>query len=107
MRAVIVLAAATMMAALAIGTPAAEDRSESEHDRALRLVKEGSVLPLEQILARAGKDAPGHLIEAELEEEEDGRYVYELEVADPATGRVTELRYDARDGSLLDAEIED
>ncbi len=106
MRAVIVLAAATMMAALAIGTPAAEDRSESEHDRALRLVKEGSVLPLEQILARAGKDAPGHLIEAELEEE-DGRYVYELEVADPATGRVTELRYDARDGSLLDAEIED
>jgi uncharacterized membrane protein YkoI len=106
MKGVIAIAATAMLAALAIGAPAAEERSESEHDRAMRLVREGSVLPLEEILARAGKDAPGHLIEAELEEE-DGRYVYELEIADPATGRVTELRYDARDGSLLATEIDD
>jgi len=106
MKGVIAIAAAAMLAVLAIGTPAAEDRAEPEHDRAMRLVKEGSVLPLEEILARARKDAPGHLIEAELDEE-DGRYVYELEIADPATGRVTELRYDARDGSLLATEIDD
>lgn len=105
MKAMLHISAATMLAVLAIGA-AAEDRAEREHDRAMRLVKEGSVLPLEEIVARASKDAPGHLIEAELDEK-NGRYVYELEVADPATGRVTELRYDARSGELLATEIDD
>ncbi|MCG3201497.1 MAG: hypothetical protein NFCOHLIN_01367 [Gammaproteobacteria bacterium] len=106
MRLVIAIAATTMLAALAVGMPAAEDRPEREHDRAMRLVRQGRVLPLEEIVARASKDAPGQLIEAELDEE-NGRYVYELEVADRATGRVTELRYDARSGELLATEIDD
>jgi uncharacterized membrane protein YkoI len=95
------------LGAIAVGVPAAaENGPEREHDRAMRLVREGTVLPLEDIIARAGKVAPGHLIEAELDEE-DGRYVYELEIADLATGRVTELRYDARSGDLLATEIDD
>ncbi|MCC6714225.1 MAG: PepSY domain-containing protein [Gammaproteobacteria bacterium] len=106
MRASISVAAATVLAALVIGTPAAEDRPEREQDRAKRLVQEGKVLPLEAILARASTKTPGRLIEAELDEE-NGRYVYELEFADPATGRVTELVYDARSGNLLATEIDD
>ncbi len=106
MRALITAAAATVLAALVIGTPAAEDHPEREQDRAKRLVKEGRVLPLEEILARASTRAPGRLIEADLDEE-NGRYVYELEFADPVTGRVTELVYDARSGDLLATEIDD
>jgi len=57
-------------------------------------------MPLEALLQRAMERYPGaSLLEAELEEE-DGIYVYEIELL-TTDGVARELELDARDGCLL------
>lgn len=71
-----------------------------DQDEALRLRQEGAILPLETLLGRALEQYPGaRLLEAELEEE-DGLYVYEVELL-TGQGVVRELELDAHDGRLL------
>lgn len=71
-----------------------------DHDEALRLRREGLIMPLEALLQRAMERYPGaSLLEAELEEE-DGIYVYEIELL-TNEGVARELELDARDGRLL------
>lgn len=76
-----------------------------DHDRARRARERGEILPLTDILRRAGKEYPGQLIEAELEGEH-GRLVYELVIISEE-GRVYKLYYDARSGELLKAKGRD
>lgn len=90
--------AALILAALLLAAPAWAD---GDHDRARRAVEEGRILPLKEILARADKDHPGQLIEAELEDER-GRIFYELKILG-ADGRIMKLVYDAQTGELLKA----
>jgi uncharacterized membrane protein YkoI len=86
------------LALLLAATPAAS--RDLDQDEALRLRREGLILPLENLLQPALARYPGaRLLEAELEEEND-RYVYEIELL-TADGVARELELDARDGRLL------
>jgi len=77
-----------------------------DQDEALRLRREGLILPLEQLLGVALQRYPGAtLLEAELEEEDD-ILVYEVELL-TRHGEVRELELDARDGRILKDEVDD
>ncbi|WP_374761345.1 PepSY domain-containing protein [Pseudomonas sp. sp1636] len=85
------------------GTAGARDLDQ---DEALRLRREGLILPLEQLMRTALQRYPGAtLLEAELEEEDD-ILVYELELL-TSRGVVRELELDARDGRILKDEVDD
>lgn len=81
------------------------EETETEHDHARRLQREGAILPLEQVVSSAQARHAGELLEVELEHKR-GRYVYEVEILDPQ-GRVWEMRFDAHDGTFLREEVED
>ena len=86
------------LALLLAATPAAS--RDLDQDEALRLRREGLIVPLESLIERALERYPGaRLLEAELEEER-GRYIYEIELL-TADGLARELEFDARDGRLL------
>ncbi|OYW95288.1 MAG: peptidase [Pseudomonadales bacterium 32-61-5] len=86
------------LALLLAATPAAS--RDLDQDEALKLRREGLILPLERLLQQAMQRYPGaRLLEAELEED-DGIYIYEIELL-TADGIARELELDARDGRLL------
>lgn len=86
------------LALLLAAMPAAS--RDLDQDEALRLRRDGLIMPLEALLQRAMERYPGaRLLEAELEEE-DGCYIYEIELL-TADGVARELELDARDGRLL------
>jgi uncharacterized membrane protein YkoI len=72
-----------------------------DHERARDATARGEFVPLERILADAERREPGKVIDVELDEDE-----YEVEIL-RADGVVIELEYDARDGRLLEREVED
>src|SRR5512138_3067875 len=80
-------------------------RADDDHEVARRAVERGELLPLAKILAATEREVPGGVLEVELDEE-DGRYLYEIEVL-LNDGRVIELTYDGKTGKLLESEIED
>ena len=92
---------------LAVGTinfpvQAGEDISQNE----IRdLVKRGELLSLESILSIYPEKQYGKLLDLEAEREH-GTVIYELKFL-RADDRVIELKIDARNGSLLEQEIED
>ncbi len=76
------------------------------HDEALRLRREGLILPLEQLLQVALQRYPGAmLLEVELEEEH-GVLVYEVELV-TVDGIVRELELHATTAEVLKDEVED
>lgn len=81
-----------------------EDEGRS-HDRARRASEAGEILPIAQIYAKALREQPGRVLEAELEHAH-GRWIYELKILDPA-GRLYELKLDAASGTVLKREEED
>lgn len=72
---------------------------------AKRLLSEGRVRPLEEILAGVKEKVAGELLEVELELE-DGGYVYDLKILG-ANGRVVEVEADAKSGKILKVEDDD
>lgn len=93
---------AVLLAALAFTSSA----RELDQDEALRMRREGLILPLEQLLQVALQRHPGAvLLEAELEEE-DGQLVYEVELV-TSDGIVRELELHAVTGSVLKDEVDD
>ena len=79
---------------------------ELDQDEALRMRREGLILPLEQLLQVALARHPGAvLLEAELEEEDD-QLVYEVELV-TSTGVVRELELHAVTGAVLKDEVDD
>ena len=71
----------------------------ADHDRARQAVQSGQVLPLRTVLERLEREAPGQVLEVELEHEH-GQWVYEIKVLQP-DGRVVKLLLDARDARVL------
>lgn len=88
--------------ALLCSAPVAADKGQ-DHDQqtARRAVREGKYVPLENVVRDALRRHPGKLLEVELD---DG--VYEVEIL-RSDGRVVELDYDARKGTLLKMEVDD
>jgi uncharacterized membrane protein YkoI len=80
-------------------------QAESDSERARLLKQQGKILPLEQVIAAAMAVKPGQILETELEED-DGRFVYELEILDEA-GQVWELELDAATAELIELDNED
>jgi uncharacterized membrane protein YkoI len=94
-----VLVGAGLLCALSV---AVADRRDHDDARALR--EQGAIIPLEEVLRAATAQHPGRVVEVELERK-GGAYVYEIELLD-AAGEVWKLEYDARSGTLLEAEVE-
>lgn len=76
-----------------------------DYETARLAVDRGDMLPLEQILARIEARHPGRIVEVELEDE-DGLWLYEIEVLTPE-GRLIEIELDARTGAILGYEEDD
>lgn len=77
-----------------------------DQDEALRLRREGLILPLEQLMQVALQRYPGAvLLELDLEEE-NGVLVYEVELV-TADGIVRELELHAATAELLKDEVDD
>ena len=75
-----------------------------DHDEAQRLLQQGKVQPLEKLLDNVLTKVPGKVLEVELEEE-DGHYIYELEVLRPDNS-VVEVKVNAASGELISTEKE-
>lgn len=76
-----------------------------DHDSVKRLCDEGRILSMSEVMRRSALIQPGQLLDAELDRE-DGRYVYEIRILDPA-GRVHELELDAASGALIESSHDD
>ena len=95
-----------LLACLLLTLPLSSSARDLDQDEALRLRREGHILPLEQLLQMAMQSHPGAvLLEVELEEE-DGVLVYEVELV-TEQGIVRELELRARTGEVLKDEVED
>ncbi len=64
-----------------------------------------ATVSLEEAIGKAKAKFPGQVLETELESEE-GKAVYEIEIASAASV-VTEVKVDAQSGEVLSSEIED
>lgn len=97
----LLLVAALLAAPAAV--PALGD--SDDHDLARRLLSEGRILPLAEVVAGVRTQAPGEMLEVEFEFEE-GAYVYEIKILRP-DGRVQEVEADAATGKILKIEDDD
>lgn len=94
-----------LCAAMALGMTASladDDDKQREHDAIREALQRGEALPLVRILAIAQQAVPGDVIEVELERKRSG-LIYEIKVL-TETGRVREVKIDARTGSILKIE---
>lgn len=71
----------------------------SDHDRARRALEAGEILPLNAVLENVSRDAPGRVLDVELEHA-NGRWVYEVRVL-RSGGVLIKLLVDARDGRVI------
>ncbi len=74
-------------------------------EAAKRLLSEGRIKPLAEVLDAVKRQVPGEMLEVELEFEETG-YVYELKLLRP-DGKVQEIEADAASGKILKIEDDD
>lgn len=95
------LAPLLVLISLFLGAPA----HSSDYEEVYRLRREGKILSLSAIIARARAIHRGQLLEAEIERSH-GRYIYEIEIGGD-DGRFYELYFDAATGKLLKSEHED
>lgn len=101
----ILVAMSFVAIALAMTVTLADDDSERrEHDAIREALQRGEALPLVRILAIAQQAVPGDVIEVELERKR-GALVYEIKVL-TGTGRVREVKIDARTGTVQKIEDE-
>jgi uncharacterized membrane protein YkoI len=70
-----------------------------DHDRARAALQAGEILPLPTIMARVAQSHPGHVLEVELERE-DERWIYELKLLQPSGG-LLKLEIDAQSGAVI------
>jgi uncharacterized membrane protein YkoI len=94
----LVLLLSTMSLGISTGLADKKDRKK-EHEVVREALQRGEVLPLVKILAIANQEVPGDVIEVELEEEKIG-LIYEIKIL-TSTGRVREVKIDARTGKVV------
>jgi len=85
--------------ALPLLAAAAQADDRRDHERARAAVQAGQVLPLPALLEQVRRQAPGQVLEVELEHE-DGRWLYELKLLQPG-GQLVKLEVDAATGQVL------
>lgn len=85
--------------------PAPAHADEVGHEQARRLLEQGAIRPLQDIIAIVRAKVPGKLIETELEYENDG-LVYDFKILRPG-GRVQEVEVDAKTGRIIKIEDDD
>jgi len=90
------------LASVLAGTAAADDIGP---DVARKLLSEGRIRPLAEILDIVKAQVPGDMVEIELEIEH-GTYVYDVKLITPG-GRVKEVEVDAATGKILEIEDDD
>jgi len=83
----------------------ANAQADVKQDKVIELNQQGVIMSLQQIIDKATAIQPGNILETELDEE-DGLYIYELEILDDK-GQVWELELNAQSGELLEIEQED
>jgi uncharacterized membrane protein YkoI len=91
-----------LAAALALALAGGVHAEDVGPEVAKRLLSEGRIKPLAEILNSVTGNIPGKIIEVELEFD-DGKYVYELKLLRP-NGRVQEVEADAASGRILKVE---
>jgi uncharacterized membrane protein YkoI len=96
------LLAAALIVAFAGASLRADDIGP---DAAKRLLSEGRIKPLTEILAAVNTRVPGEMIEVELELE-GGQYIYEFKLLRP-DGKVQEVEADASTGTIVKIEEDD
>jgi uncharacterized membrane protein YkoI len=99
--ATLVLLLSTLSLGMSTGLADQRDK-KSEHNVVREALQRGEVLPLVKILAIANQQVPGDVIEVELEDEKSA-LVYEIKIL-TGTGRVREVKIDARTGQVLKIE---
>ena len=104
--------AASLLAFAVLLTPvtAASDmeddpKDSSQQDQARDAVRKGLVRPLEDVLALVRKTVKGDIVEIEFDDD-DGRYVYEIEYVDP-NGHLMEIKVDAKTLAVISIGEED
>ena len=96
----------TLLACLLLTLTFGSSARDLDQDEALRLRRDGQIMPLEQLLKIALQRHPGAvLLEVELEEEH-GVLVYEVELV-TEQGVVRELELHAGTGEVLKDEVDD
>jgi hypothetical protein len=78
---------------------------DTDHDLARRLLEEGRIRPLAEVVAAVEAKVPGKMLEVEFELE-DGVYIYEIKML-REDGRVQEVEVDAASGTILKVEDDD
>ena len=96
-----VLLLSTLSLGMSAGLADKRDK-KNEHNVVREALQRGEVLPLVKILAIANQQVPGDVIEVELEDEKSA-LVYEIKIL-TSTGRVREVKIDARTGQVLTIE---
>lgn len=79
--------------------------ASGDQDRARALSAAGTIVPLEKITSQLRQRRIDHILEVELESNDEGHY-YEIEALDDQ-GRVRKLKYDATTGRLLSEQDDD
>ena len=79
--------------------------SEVDIDEIRDLRRSGQLVTLESLIVQVRNDYPGEILEIELDDE-DGRYIYEVEVIGE-DGSEIELEIDAGTGEVLETDIDD
>jgi uncharacterized membrane protein YkoI len=100
------LATAFALGIAAGASPEAWARRPGDHDRARAAVQSGEVLPLSTVLQRLRHTHPGQLLEAELEDDKHGGWIYEIKLLQ-ADGHLLKLELDARTAQLLKVKRKD
>jgi uncharacterized membrane protein YkoI len=91
-----------LLTSLSAGMPAALADKKDEQSLVREALQRGEVLPLVKILAIAAEQVPGDVIEVELEDENKA-LLYEITIL-TSTGRVREVKIDARSGKVIKIE---
>ena len=81
-----------------------EDRESGDHDRILKAVREGKILPLTQLKAKVLRQWPGELVALSIDTEKDA-IVYEFRIL-RSDGKLTEVEIDAANGRVIEVENE-
>jgi uncharacterized membrane protein YkoI len=89
----------TLLVLLTAPVAAPHADSRLDHERARAALAAGEIRPLADLLAEVEKRWIGQVIDTELERD-DGRWIYELKLL-PPSGRLYELKLDARTGALI------
>lgn len=95
-------------ALLLILTPLCLDSFESDHEKAIEAVKDGQILPLDQILASLNNKYQGRVLAINLKDSEKGLFgwVYDIRMIDKSN-KIINLRVDAGTSTILFTETGD